>query len=340
MASLVSSLIRPVVKALAATGLSQKDLLSGAIEFTDLPWQAPALNCTAKLGGVPVSQYLDTHHPRLRVDGLVDFWDNALVQLRFAPMRVAEEDGWRAASYALPDSKPGERALWLSMPEGFPSTVSEYEGITLSMECAHLLRIGGQYADFVTDEDNYHAVLADGRIVGVKDGLPARHADQWDLPVTGMVQELLMLPRGRTSTTCDYDLIAKLRSVVWSRQAQLAEFEGIDWALQTLRVLSHGAQLPEVLRSVSVFDANKRISARRVQVVKEALDLMGVVSISDRSRMIAIRSLLVPEVLSISKYRSRIYSSDDIPAALSPKIIAKINERLQLLLEEEQSNEG
>lgn len=338
--SLAASLIKPVVRALTETGLTQRELLGGAIEHTDLMWQVPALRCEAKLDGVPISQLADTVTLRVSVDALYRFWDEALFNLRAAPYRVAEDTGWRGLSYALPTASPGHRAYCITLPDGFPSGMSDYAGINLSLECAHVLRVGGYCDEFVENENDYYATLKDGRKVGVKDGLPLLHSDQWDIPATGMVLDLLSMSRGMLFTGCDYDLVAKLRSVAVQRREQLKEFDGIDAALQALRVLSHGEQLAVVQNSLSALVVAQKVNKRRVQVVREAIEVAELFTISDRARVMAIRTLLVPEVLPLHKFRSQLYATDRVPAALTPKLLSKIRSRLRELLEEEISNAG
>lgn len=338
MSQLVASLIRPVVRALALAGVTQKELLGGAIEHTDLMWQAPPLRSDVQLHGVPVTQLFDSHAPRLRgATALYELWVEALQVLRIGPYKVCDAGGYRALSYCLPHATPGQRNYWLTPPEGFPA-VDEYVGIRLSLECAHLVSLTLPVRELVDDPDNFYAVTEDGYEIGVRDGLPIVEADQWDLPVHGMVQDLLHFSRGTPFVGCDYDLIAKLRSVAHTHRDMVQDFEGVELALQGLRILANGKNLPQVHAALSGLDQQRKVNDHRVRVIRDAIEVSTAFAISDRARVLAIRALLVPEIVSPSGFKTKLFSGDKIPPSLTQRSMEKLRVGLQLLLEEERSH--
>ncbi len=326
------SLIKPVVRALAATGLTQKELLGGAIEHTDLGWQVPALACQYELEGTPLQMYFD-RPTTVNVTNLYAFWQDALLNLRNAPYKVIGEDGWRQLSYVLPRSTKGERAMCFSTPEGFPRNINDYAGVTLSMECAHLLRHSSPVVEVVESDDDYYVTTSEGLQLGVKDGLPMLFNEAWDIPVNGMVREMLQMPRGGLYVGCDYDLISKLRSVAYERRERLKDFHAVDTALQTLRVLAAGAHLPELQTQINRLNFDMQRNHLRLKAFTEAVELSNVYRISDRARVTAIRALLVPDFMTMPEFKKKIYHSpQDVPAIITENALRKLRDNLETLL--------
>jgi hypothetical protein len=336
--SLVTSLCRPLIQAMAKAGFDQKELLSGALEHTDLYWQAPPLVAEAPLGGVPLHVYLDRRY-RVNVDRLYAFWCDALAYLKNAPYKVITDEGWRHTSYVMPVATQGERCLRFTRPDGFPAHTTEYAAITLSLECANLLQNSTSLVQFVSDDDNYYAVTSEGYEIGVRDGLPVVSHETWDIPVNGMVQDLLRLPRGEGFTGCDYDIIAKLRSVLHTHRERFKEFEGMDMALQALRVLAHGRHLQEAANMIARLKSDETALLHRVKVLREAVEIANLFTISDRARIIAIRSLLVPDVISLGDFKRTLYHQPhNPPATLTPAALTKLQQGLEALLLGEEAN--
>jgi hypothetical protein len=331
--SLATQLSRLVVEALVKIGLTEKDVLGGAFQHTDLPWQVPPLIVEATLFGAPFSEYVDvpTH---INIDGMINMFGDVLLDMRNNPRKVLTVDGYRATSYAAPHIKSNERGLYFSMPDGFPGSVTDYAGITFSLECAHIVRHNARLEDFVNDEDNYYAVLPGGTQIGVRDGLPTVAFDQWDIPVHGMVQELLRSPRGALWEGCDYNVISKTRSVVYERREEIKEFEAVDWALQTLRVIDGDKALLTAVRNIKK-TAYER--GARFETLKQAIQISTAAAITDRQRIEALKNLLVPDIMKIGQFSRQIYSYYKVPpAVLSAKTLVKITHLVQDLYDQEE----
>lgn len=336
--SLVASLMRPVAKALAKTGLTQKELLSGPIEHTDLLWETPPLMCGAMLDGVPLHFMFESRVPYVVPNKLYEFWQNAMVLLRAQPYAVIKGGGWVGLAHVMPKSNAGDRAFWITTPRGFPDHIDDYAGVLLSLECAHLMRLSTPIKKLVESTNDYYVVMENDLEIGVRDGLPIIEYGQWDIPVDGMVMDLLRLPRGEPFNGCDYDLIAKLRSVAHRYKSKLSEYEGVDWALQVLRVLANGRLLPEVQKSIAAFRTEQVTRGHKVKALRDAIELANAFSISDRARVIAIRSLLVPEFMTLTKFQSTLFHADHPPAAMSAKTRDRLQKGLQAMLDEETTN--
>lgn len=325
-------LIKPVVRAFAAIGLTQKELLGGAIEHTDLGWQTPPLNCQYDLAGAPLQLYLD-RHMSVNAERVHAFWLEGLQHMRNAPYKIINESGWRQLSYILPRATQGERQLRFTIPDGFPASTSDYAGITFSMECAHLLRTCTPVVEVVESDDDYYVITAEGHEVGVRNGLPIVCSDEWDLPVNGMVRELLQMPRGSLYVGCDYDLISKLRSVLWDRRERFPEYSGVDMALQALRVLANGQHLKELQTHIGRLNVEVQRNKYKLKALTEAVELSTFHRISDRARVTAIRGLLVPDFMTMSEFRRQIYHSpDNVPALITEDALRKLQTGLEALL--------
>jgi hypothetical protein len=334
MSQLTVSLIKPVIRALALAGVTQKELLGGTIEHTDLVWQVPPLRSDVMLHGAPVAQYLQSRPPFVNPDKVYEMWVDVMRTIRHAPYKVCSHHGYRALSYCLPKVTQGERLYWFTAPEGFPQ-VDEYVGARLSIEAAFVISLACPVQEIVDDEDNFYVVTEEGHEIGVRDGLPIVEGDQWDLPVSGMVQDLMRITRGVPFNGCDYDLLAKLRSVAWSHKDMVQDFDGVDMALQALRVLANGKHLPELQAAISHLHVAQRVNEHRLKTIQEAIEVSQAFAISDRARVVAIRALLVPEILAPSAFKRKLFSADRIPPAMTDRSREKLREGLYLLLEEE-----
>lgn len=330
---LAVALSRQVVEALVKIGLTQDDILSGEIEHTELPWQVPPLVVEATLFDVPLSAYLD-QPMYVSTDHIYSMWTEALLQLKNHPYKVLKVDGtYLNTSGAIPACRGIERPLYLSVPDGFPGSISDLAAVVLSLECAHLIRINGKHETFVSDEDNYYAVVTTGIEIGVKDGLPAVCGDQWDLPVTGMVQELLRTPRGAVWEGCDHDIVAKVRSLAVKNERTIRDFEAVDWALQALRVIGGQKELISAVRKVRQIH-NYRKSRRLA--LEESMRIMELVAMTDRQKVETIKQLLVPEVINIAEFSRRFVNYyANVAPLMAEKVTRRIRENLSALYDQE-----
>lgn len=326
-------LARQVVEALAKIGLAQDDILRGEIKHTELPWQVPPLAVEATLFDVPLSAYLD-QPMYVNTDNLFGLWTEALMHMKNAPYKVLKVEGtYLNTSGAIPACKGAERPLYLSVPEGFPNGISDMAAVVLSLECAHLVRNNSRHESFVSDEDNYYAVITSGIEIGVKNGLPAVCADIWDLPITGMVQELVRTPRGSVWEGCDHDIVAKVRSLVVEHQRSIRDHEAVDWAVQTLRVIGGQKELLAAVRRVKQI-VNYR-KARR-GALEEAIHIMGLVAMTDRQKVETLKQLLVPDVISISEFSKKFVNFyANVPALMAEKVTRRMKENLSALYDQE-----
>jgi hypothetical protein len=312
-----------IVEGLVRYGLRQEDILGGPIEHTMLPWQIPPLiNDEVALFEVPFDMYLHSV-TYLDPEALYSLWSDALLCLRNQPHKVVTPEGYRATSYAMPSVRTSERQLHLSMPTGYPHGVEDFAGITLSLECAHVLQYNAKLERFVSDEDNYYAVLPGGLEIGVKAGLPVLYDDQWDLNVSGMVQEMLRTPRGAVWEGCDYNIISKVRSVLVGYEGKIRDYDGLNWALQTLRVVDGHNELLEAVRKMGHVDLLRK---HRQAVLADAYDVVQQLSITDRQRIETLKHLLVPDVLNAAKFSKLIYSHSAVPP---PILTERVLSRMQ-----------
>lgn len=332
--TLAQGLSRHVVEALVKLGLTERDVLGGAIKFTELPWQIPPLIVEATLFGAPLSEYIDrpTH---VSADALINFFSDGLADMRNAPRKVLTLDGYRGVGAVIPDVRIQERQLHFSIPDGFPGAVSDYAGVTFALECAHLARTNVKIKNFVNDDDNYYADLGDDVLIGVKDGLPAMWGDQWDLPVSGMVQDLLRNPRGEAWEGCDYNVVSQVRSVITIHKDKLQDYEALDWALQALRVIGGEAALLHAMRSLKKVAFERET---RMATLRDAVKLSKDSFVTDRQRIEALKNMLVPELMTAGEFTKQLYSFYRVvPPVIHPKVLDRIQQTLQDMLVQEEA---
>jgi hypothetical protein len=185
-----------------------------------------------------------------------------------------------------------------------------------SIEVAHAAAQSLPVLDVVSDDDNYYAVLPDRTIIGVRNGRPACDSP-WGESVAGMVQDMLEMSRGEADCTLRFDQLALVRSVVNVHRKRFPEFQGLDYALQALRLLTLGSHCPELVTQMRLTAMDMSQLRRNEQVLRDCLGIVDDLAISDRSKLQIWQNLLVPEVISVSKFRQRIWSSAQFPFSLS-----------------------
>lgn len=312
-----------VGKAFNHAGISSKELLTGQIVHTDLPWQCPPLECQATLGGYPFEWFID-YPIKVDVDQLIIFWQHGLEVLWQNPTRAIGPGGWRGLAQALPGVKDSERALRLSIPEGFPASVDAHAGVIFSMEIAKILANSVPIKRFERSGCDYWVELHDGRVVGVVDGVPATPCS-WEESAWGDVDFLASSGRGRKVTTCRYDLLSKVRSVLHERAAEFAEFDGLDWALQALAVEYQDRLCAELQLVVERMPTDMFIARKKVKALEEALKLMEAWSMNDRIKIMSLFEMLVPEVMTATTFQKSIFNTYiSIPAIMAAATEKKI----------------
>lgn len=330
--ALTHELSKLVVRSLALSGITTDMVLQGDLQFTMLPWQTPPLRLQATILGVSLEEYLN---PALSVkpEGLYELWTNALAAFKHRPGRILDEAGYyRTASYALPKVRAVERPLHLSTPESVPH-VTDNAATTLSLEVAHLLRFNAPITEFVESDSDYYAVLPESSFkVGIVGGVPAVCSDQWDMSVSGLVPDLLEAPRGVLWEGSDYDIISRVRSTLHTCRGKFKDFDGLDWALQALRILQGSREL---LDQVHKIKSVKMYEHTRVASLRNALDIAKNRVITDRQRLDALRACLVPAVISVGVFSREIYPYYSTPGAfMRADTLAKIISGIEGLLKQ------
>lgn len=326
-AAQIRSLAKAVSTAFSASALSDEERNPGRIEITDLPWNAPPLVCRAPLGGVPLQDYLDVPM-NLDEHLLRRFWVKSLDDLWSRPSSAMKRGAFANCSWGMPKLRAGQRAFLFSVPAGFPSQLEMTAGAMLSIEVAHAAASSLPVLDVVSDDDNYYAVLAGGAIFGVKDGRPACDSP-WGESVAGMVPDLLETSRGEPDYQCRFDQLAMLRSVVNVHRKRFPEFQGLDYALQALRLLTLGSHCPELVTQMRLAPLDLPRLRLCEQMLRDSLALVDDMSMSDRSKLQIWHNLLVPEVISASKFKQHIWAGAQFPFSLAQAKLENIRSWLE-----------
>lgn len=330
-ASRSSVLAKAVASAFQSAGFAPADLLSGPIAITDLPWQAPPLRSAVPLDGLPFSAYIDIPIP-VNANRAYEFYGQTLALLRHAPDEVSDEHGYKALSRVLPHATAGERKLALPLPEGWPAGEA-YTGPLFALEVAHLLRTSAPgLRAFVEDESNYYVETDQGK-VGIIDGYVTLCASDWDVSCKGMVPALLEMPRGILTSHCLYDTVARLRSALHEAPGKFKEFEGVDLALQTLRILSDGQickDLQQAVEQMSTVAFKRRL---RAAAYTKALEIMRDWQLTDRVKISMLQELLIPDFMSLGAFARKILDPRKVmPSVLSTKTEQRIIHTLSVEL--------
>ncbi len=336
--SQVAALAKAISIAFAASSLTQEERAPRQIAFTDLPWTVPPLSTVLMLGKAELQSYFDTPIT-VRGNSLTTFWRNTLDMMYMSPQRLLKNGSHATARGTLAYTKPGVRAFRFSTPAGYPGLLSPDAGVMFSLEVAHTAYISMPIVDLVKDESNYYAVLADGETIGVKDGRPV-NSHQWDFDASGMVLDLLEMPRGLSTQECLYDQIASTRSLLHVHSDKFQQdFQALDYALQALRFLTLGGTCPELVTYTQVAPQNLRVVREKIAAVQDALQTMSM-NMADKYKLQSIEAVLVPLVMNISTFRKTVFASPHYPFTMDAGRTEKIQAVLSALLEELQCKAG
>lgn len=331
--SMASTLSTLVVEALVLVGLTQDDILTGPIEHTNLPWQIPPLIVESTIFDVPLSEYLDTVI-WINPEALDNMMSDAIFNLKNSPQSVLGAEGYKGTSYVIPNVRSSERQIHFSLPEGFPDNVTDSAVAMLCLECAHVMRKNAKLKSFGSDDSNYYAEMMNEQKIGIVGGLPSIGSEVWDISVEGMVQELLRTPRGELWEGCDYNIIAKVRSVVTKHSKLFRDFDAVDWMLQTLRVVDGQQELLDAVRSIKKVANNRKL---RLLAVRECVVVVNQMAITDRQRIETLKGMLVPDFMSSGKFSKTIFGYYKVPPpVLQIKVLTRIKENIENLCAEEE----
>lgn len=325
----VRVLAEAVAEAFEAAGFTPMALLQGQIGFTELPWAAPPLKLDATLAGLPFSSYLD-YPLEADLSAFYDFYSDTLYGLHSDPTKVVQGSAFKGARLALPGSTIGERALRFTIPEGFPAA-EPLTGVRFALEAAHVAKISLP-CKAVVEEGNSYYVETDFGEIGVAGGFPTLYSDLWDMPYEGDIQDLLTAPRGRVSTACAYDLLARLRSVLFENMNSFVEFDGLDNAIQALRILSKERACLEMLSAVESMSLKAFNRRRKLATIDECIEVMSTWNANDRTKLSVLFEKLVPDVLNMGEYQRKIIDPYRVlPTMLSVKQEKRIVTNLKIL---------
>lgn len=325
MLRLASTLASALLPGLAAQGCVLETVMKGELKHTKLDWQVPPLKSSDTLNGNKLWSYFQ--HPfSVKEEVFYSFWSGTLYDMHHQPHEVWSNGTYRNAVRHLRLSK-SMSAYWFSYPEGAPGKPNDYAPIVFSVECAELYTLTGRVAEVIESPDSYYVITNEGREIGVKDGLPLIASEVWDYRASGTVAELLYQPRGAISNLCQYGVIDKVRCYLHENKSSFPEFEGIDTALQALRVMGAEELVLKALRTLKA--AQSRVNHKKYRL-DAALEVLTDWKLSDRQKVLFLKETLVPEVMGTGKFSKLVHPFHaEIPPALKSGKIFQIIEKIK-----------
>jgi hypothetical protein len=239
------------------------------------------------------------------------------------------------AKRLMPGASSGQVSFRFSTPAGYPARNDDLAGHILSMELARLVYLSVPVARWVSDDANYFCELKSGEIIGVQDGGVALLPGQFE-NISGMVGELARMPRGAEHHLNHYDSLAYARSLLHTYRHRFPDFDAVDSALQALRFLSIGQAAPEVLYAIQVSPHLQMVMAEKVRLLQDALGLLEQ-PVPDRDKVMGLRTMLVPDVMTATEFRQRVWAQATAPFTLEAGKMDKIRAALAAKLEQVQS---
>ena len=331
VAELIRSLEKAVNTAFFRAGLKTGDLYGGPIKHVSLPWQGPPLKSQDMLLGVPLEDYLLTPIP-VNTTQVHSWWVSTLRGLYNDPAKIVDSRGeYKDIRRIFGEPYGGQHKFRFSMPAGFPRIEDAYAGVTFSLEVADAIMNSLPWLA-TRSENDYYVTSPDGLDIGVKAGRPAIESG-WDADCSGMVWDFLAMPRGRISTICMFEPVDKLRSLLHENAKAFKEFQGVDYALQALRLLYRRGQRCCILHTAVAVGREQPDYFAKEKALKQAVETMARVNISDRSKVAMLYSQLVPAVFSESGFSAKIYNLAKVaPYTLADSTVNRINNRIALEL--------
>jgi hypothetical protein len=306
---------RVIAKAIAhdfaAAPLTSEERNPQRIVHTQLPWTVPPLRTNLALNGQDIQHMLDAPVPT-DAKHLLRFWKLTLKQMWTTPSQVMRNGTMANLTSALPKVKMGQRALRFSEPAQEAGLIDPIAAIQLSLEVAHTAYISLPVVDMVEDENTYVVTLADGTEFGVRDGLPVVDSP-WKTHAKGLILDLLETPRGQASYVCHFDQIASVRSVIHEYPEKFPHnFDALDLGLQALRYLTLNGHCPELTTAMVMKPMEVAVWREKENAYMEALEVINS-QLNDRAKLYTLQALLVPLVMSMSKFRREIFSASNYP---------------------------
>lgn len=323
----VNDLTRQIAESFRRAACSPSDILTGPIKFTDTLWSCPAVDSEESLADVPLNEYLYYHKP-VNTELFAGAWRTGLHDLRQRPSRTITQQGWRVFDQVLSASS-GQKALWFSTPENFP-TCTDSAGVIFSIECAAFLKATTPLKAFHATQDDYWAETLDGQEIGVRDGLPI-HDCGWDTPHDGQVALLVAAPRGEVIRECRYDSLARVRSFVEEHFELFPRYSALLQALQMLYFLTRYVPSMALNNAILQMYSLERHAQGRMVYWGDAISIMEQFGMSDRQKILSLHNLLVPDLLSPGEFNRNIFKmTENLPAVLT---VTKERNILQYLRE-------
>jgi hypothetical protein len=335
--SLIQKITGLISPELTRLGLNTQAVLAGDLAYRNLVWQWPGIVCDYPLNGLPLSELVPVQSEGFDEAAFMRHILKASHDLRTAPHDAVGPAGYVGLAKIAKLSTEACH-LAFSTPSGFPAC-TPHAGAVLNLEAAEFLRKSVPIRSLVSNADEHYVITAKGHEVGVKRGLPILSRRLWDTGMEGITQEVLRMPRGDPDESCDYDLLARVRSLVWEHQDKVADFEAVDWLLQTLRVLARGKPLIGLRASVQRLqgEPKKESNLAKLQACREAVYVMGLMSMSDRQKIASIKATLVPQFMAESTFSKTIFNTyKPVPAYLRPVTRQRIIALLQDYVAEEE----
>jgi hypothetical protein len=326
--SQVRALAKLVARAFSVADLPPEARVPGKIDLPNLPWRVPPLMPSAKLCGEPLDSYFDSAL-NFEAKDMMAFWQKAMVDTWHQPGLAIKGGTYEGLRGLLRTAKIGSRVLRFAQPPGYPDLVDETAGIQLSLEVAHTVFVSLPIRKRVFTINDYWVETADGLRFGIENGRPLVDS-LWTYDATAEVLDFLERPRGPEIIECLYDQIASMRSTVHLYKSHFRDdFAGMDMALQALRFLSWGGYCPELITAVQTVPTDIPLLKMREQAVRDAREVMDSARLNDKQKLETVKTLLVPNVLGLSRFRRHIYASDHFPFTLSLNKEGQIKEWLR-----------
>lgn len=329
----VRGLAKAVAVAFASAGLTDAERSpQGGIAHTDLPWACPPLLTPLQLDGY-LQDHFDVPLP-IEARALHRFWVETMDQMWKQPGRLVRAGTLANLGTAMASVKTGQRAFRFSIPAGCPAAISEDAGLILSLEVAHAARISLPVADVTESATDYLVTTADGLEFGVKNGRPLIDTP-WTM-VSRDVPGLLESPRGETSYTCHHDQLASVRSIIHTCAHKFPHnFDALDQALQALRFLSLGGYCPELTHELIVQPMETLQMREKESAYFDAIDIIRSKVMSDRSKLYSLKDKLVPQAMTVSKFKREVFSAATFPFSMAPGKSDEIETNLVALYKNE-----
>lgn len=299
-----------VLNTLCASKLTQDDITSHENDML-LAWQIPAIEPNLHIDGVDLSFYLNNFKLKFSEAELLTWLTVMLARIPESPGECYQHGVWKSLHIALPKAGGRQKLSALIVPpeSDYPILDDPYAAIKLNMDACNVVLRSRPIEVHVSDESNYFCKTEEGHTFGVFNNRPLIGAEKWPASAEGMVQQFLAMPRGGVIYEGSKDTLTWVRSLANRYHDKIPNFAALDQLLQWMKFVN--APYDQLANLGFSFRHAKVEHEAKLYQVKLARDIFNMPELPDREKLVRMKAILVPDVMSSARFAHHFGQNSD-----------------------------